>query len=357
MRSFKIVATVCALAGSALIARVAHAESRPGALPDLRIARGSRNVAEAWLADPTTRYRHFVLGSPYEAGSLVVLLKDGRTLALRLPKSSVFEDRIPRLADLDGDGSDEIVLVHTYLDRGAALAVIAVRGDQLKIIAETPPTGAPHRWLNPAGIADFDGDGRLDIAYVQMPHVLGRLRVWTLRPEGLKEIATLDDTANHVAGSRQLGLAAVADFDGDGVADLAIPIARPPHFAVHRIQGRRARAGPQDAAVAGGVRFLDRARWRQARGCRRASRRAQGQARPLTGPRPTLRCAIGGGLPSGPPSPIGRGGNRPRQRTRSYMTIAPAMARLMQKLEGMRTTQSQRASSSGDSEPRSGPST
>jgi FG-GAP-like repeat len=335
MRSFKIVATVCALAGSALIAGVAHAESRPGALPDLRIARGSRNVAEAWLADPTTRYRHFVLGSPYEAASLVVLLKDGRTLALRLPKSSVFEDRIPRLADLDGDGRDEIVLVHTYLDRGAALAVIAVRGDQLKIIAETPPTGAPHRWLNPAGIADFDGDGRLDIAYVQMPHVLGRLRVWTLRPEGLKEIATLDDTANHVAGSRQLGLAAVTDFDGDGVADLAIP--------------SRDRRSLRFIAFKGGVRELARKTL--------PSRRAQGQARSLTGPRPTLRCAIGGGLPSGPPSPIGRGGNRPRQRTRSYMTIAPAMARLMQKLEGMRTTQSHRCSNSGESEPRSGPST
>jgi len=56
-----------------------------------------------------------------------------------------------------------------------------------------------------------------------MPHVLGRLRVWSLRPEGLREIATFADTSNHVAGSSHLGLSAVADFDGDGIADLAIP--------------------------------------------------------------------------------------------------------------------------------------
>jgi hypothetical protein len=200
-----------------------YAEDRRGALPDLRIARGERNISEAWLTEPTTRYRHFVLGAAYEAASLTVLLKDGRRLTLRLPETSVFEDRLPRLADLDGDGKDEIVLVHSYLEKGSALAVIGVRGDGLTILAETPPTGRPHTWLNPAGIADFDGDGRLDIAYVQMPHVLGRLRVWTLRPEGLREIATLEDTSNHVAGSADLGLSAVADFNDDGVADLAIP--------------------------------------------------------------------------------------------------------------------------------------
>jgi hypothetical protein len=164
-----------------------------------------------------------VLGSQYEAASLVVRLKDGRTLKLTLPDNSVFEDRVPRLADLNGDGDDEIVLVRSYVRRGAALAVLSVVGDRLAIIAETPPTGSPNTWLNPAGIADFDGDGRLDIAYVQMPHVLGRLRVWTLRPEGLVEIATLSDASNHVADSPHLGLSAVADFDGDGIADLAIP--------------------------------------------------------------------------------------------------------------------------------------
>ncbi len=201
----------------------AAASDRPGALPDLRVAKGRGVVAEAWLADPTRRYQHFVLGSDYEAGSLVVKLTNGRLLKLKLGEDAVFEDRQPRLADLDGDGIDEIILVKSYLARGAALAVIGVRGDKLVTIAETPPTGSPHTWINPAGIADFDGDGRLDIAYVQMPHVLGLLRFWTLRDRKLVEIAQIAGVSNHVAGSPHLGLSAVADFDGDGIADLAIP--------------------------------------------------------------------------------------------------------------------------------------
>ena len=200
-----------------------RAADYPDAIADLRVARGTGTIANAWLADATTRYRHFVLGSPYEAASLMVRLRDGKLLRLTLPDDSVFEDRQPRLADLDGDGIDEIVLVRSYLNRGAALAVIAVRDAALSIVAETPPTGSPNTWLNPAGIADFDGDGIVDIAYVQMPHVLGLLRIWTLRSGRLIEIASMPDTSNHVIGSPHLGLSAVADFDGDGVADLAVP--------------------------------------------------------------------------------------------------------------------------------------
>ena len=106
-----------------LIASLAIADKRPGALEDLRIATGSRNIAEAWLVDPTTRYQHFVL----EAASLVVKLRDGQILKLSLPRDSVFEDRQSRLADLAGEGQDQIVLVRSYLDRGAALAAGLLR--------------------------------------------------------------------------------------------------------------------------------------------------------------------------------------------------------------------------------------
>jgi hypothetical protein len=201
----------------------ALAGNYPGAIPDLRVARGAKDIAEAWLADPTDRYRHFVLGARYEAATLAARLADGRVLRLTLPARAVFEDRQPRLADLDGDGRDEIIVVEADESRGAALTVIGVRDDRLTVLARGPRTGRAHTWLNPAGIADFDGDGKLDIAYVEKPHIGGRLRLLTMRQGRLVQIASLEDTSNHVIGSPSLGLAAVADFDGDGIADLAVP--------------------------------------------------------------------------------------------------------------------------------------
>ena len=133
-------------------------------LPDGKVARGTRNIAAAWFSDPTTRYRHFALGSEHEPETLVVSTSDRRVYRLKLPTDSVFEDREPRIADIKGDGQDEIIVVRSYLRQGAALAIIAVRGDGLEIIAETPPIGEHFRWLNPAGIADFDGDGLADLA-------------------------------------------------------------------------------------------------------------------------------------------------------------------------------------------------
>jgi len=194
-----------------------------GALPDGRIATGKGDITRAWLAEPTNRYDHGILGDPIEAASLVIETRDSKSHVVRLKDDAVFEDLEPRIADLDGDGHDEIVVVKSYLNRGSALAVIGQRNGKYQITAETPPLGAPRRWLDPVGIADFNGDGKTDIALVRQPHVVGALELWTWSGGTLRKSAELDDAANHVAGTRAIDMHAVADFDGDHIADIAVP--------------------------------------------------------------------------------------------------------------------------------------
>jgi hypothetical protein len=192
-----------------------------GALPDGRIAGGRAGIARAWLAEPTGRYTHGVLGDAVESASVVIERAGGKRETVRLGAESVFEDLTPRIADLGG--GEKIVVVKSYLAVGSALAVIGERNGQFTILAETPPIGTPHRWLNPAGIADFDGDGAIEIALVRMPHALGRLELWRWTAGKLVKVSEISDTSNHAIGSRNLGQSAVGDFNGDGIDDLAIP--------------------------------------------------------------------------------------------------------------------------------------
>src|SRR6185312_9128889 len=142
---------------------------------------------------------------------------------VKLKNDAVFEDLKVRLADLDGDGRDDIIVVKSYLKRGAALAIIGERRGNYDVIAESPPLGAAQLWLDPAGIADFTGSGKRSIALVREPHGAGVLELWGWRDGALHKIAEMPGFANHIAGSRDIDMSVVADFDGDGVVDLALP--------------------------------------------------------------------------------------------------------------------------------------
>ncbi len=193
------------------------------ALPDGRITTGTRDIARAWLSEPTTRYDHGILGDKIEAGALVIETRDGKRHTVRLRHDAVFEDLEPRLADLDGNGRDSIMVVKSYLRRGSSLAVIAERHGKYQIVAETPSLGAPHRWLDPAGIADYNGDGKIGITLVRQPHVVGMLELWSWTDGTLRKIAEFADTTNHIAGTRTIDMSVTADFDGDSVSDIVLP--------------------------------------------------------------------------------------------------------------------------------------
>ena len=197
------------------------------ALPDGSVARATAgDIRRAWYIRPTTRYAHAVLGDAVEAGGLAVETAQGKQLEFMLDAAYVFEDITPRIADLDGDGANEVVAIRSSLSNGAAIAVYGLREGRLRLLDATPEIGRANRWLNVAAIADLFGIGRPVLAWVETPHIGGTLRMATFADERLAiRGETIAGVSNHAIGSRELGLSAVADIDGDGLADLVLPSA------------------------------------------------------------------------------------------------------------------------------------
>lgn len=162
------------------------------------------DIARAWYDKDTNIYGHRIMGSIAEHLRLNAELTDGTVLRLDLSDAGgpthVFEDMAPRLADMDGDGTNELVVVETDVTAGAALAIYDVRDGALVKRAETPHIGRRFRWLAPVGTGDFNGDGQTDVAYVDRPHLAKLLRVWTFDGKSMTEIARASGLTNHRIG-------------------------------------------------------------------------------------------------------------------------------------------------------------
>lgn len=198
----------------------------PDGLPDglIDIA-PSGDIRRAWYSQPTERYPHAILGDGVEAGTLNIQTENGERFRIVLPKEEVFEDRYPRIADLNGDGLNEVVTIRASLSLGASVTVYGMNGEAFVKKASTGFIGRANRWLNIAAITPMTGTRANEIAFVSTPHIGGTLHVVRYAGGKLISLGSVKGFSNHEIGSREMRLSAVADVDSNGRADIAVPSA------------------------------------------------------------------------------------------------------------------------------------
>jgi hypothetical protein len=165
-------------------------------------------IVAAEYVEPTRRYAHGVLGDEIEWGALKITVDQCpkcartalRSFLIRLPEHRVFEDTEPRIVDLQGEGAPSVVVVESDANKGARLAVYTENG----FVTGTPFIGRSNRWLAPIGAADLDGDGAIELAYIDRPHLAKTLRVWRYMDGILTEVAAQAGFTNHRIGERDI---------------------------------------------------------------------------------------------------------------------------------------------------------
>ena len=177
-----------------------------------------------------------------------------------MPASEVFEDRYPRLADLDGDGTVEVITIRSSSRAGAAVTIYGVEDERLVERATTEFIGSANRWLNIAGIAPYLGGPDLQIAYVTTPHIGGTLKLIGFEDGVLTRHGEAYGFSNHWIGSRELRLSATARIDG--ALALAVPSANRAALRIMRFLP----AGPEEIAAIDLPGRIDKAIGRTATG-------------------------------------------------------------------------------------------
>lgn len=157
-------------------------------------------ATSTWYDGATGRYAHGVLGDAIEPSVLYAADENNCAQKIVLDTDHVFEDLSPRLANIDGKPGNEIVTIRSHQRYGAQIAVYQLQDNTLSLLTTTPYIGTSNRWLAPVGIADFNNDNEMDIAFVDRPHLAKVLRVWSYRDGELVQIANKSGYSNHRIG-------------------------------------------------------------------------------------------------------------------------------------------------------------
>jgi hypothetical protein len=192
------------------------------ALPDARLIQDDQGRL-LFLSDPSMIYDHAVLGDGIEARgvTLVETTPEFRIVKqISVPSGLVIEGIMPLWADLNGDGTREIIVTGNDRNLGARLMVYSEAG---QLIAESEPIGKGYRWRHQIGVTSPLPGEPVEVISVRTPHIGGLLEHFRLIGDRLELVATLEGVTSHVIGTRNLDLALNGDFDGDGFVETLLP--------------------------------------------------------------------------------------------------------------------------------------
>jgi len=192
------------------------------ALPDARVLVDPAGRI-LLLTEPTTRYVHGIAGDEYEAGQITLIETRPEprvVLNIVIPEDQVVEGIAPIWADLNGDGTREIIVTLSDAQNGAQVVVYNEQGE---VVASGPAIGQGFRWRHQIVVAAFAPDGALSLAEVLTPHIGGVIGFYRWAGDEIVLETTLDGYTSHVINTRNLDMAAAGDFDGDGRPELLLP--------------------------------------------------------------------------------------------------------------------------------------
>ena len=175
------------------------------------------------LTGASKSYPHEVLGDRIEARSITLVRTKPSVEVIwsaRLPDGDVVEGIAPISNDLDGDGIREIPVTVSNSRTGARLIVFNDAGEPT---AFGPAVGRGSRWRHQLAVAPFGPSGEVEIVDVLTPHIGEIVEFYRLENDILKVVVKIPGFRSHKIGSRNLDMAVVGEFDGDGRVGLLVP--------------------------------------------------------------------------------------------------------------------------------------
>ncbi|MEM7116190.1 MAG: hypothetical protein AAF614_27385 [Chloroflexota bacterium] len=192
------------------------------ALPDARIL-VDENGRLLLLTQPTTDYRHTVLGDGIEAAAITLVeITPNVRIAQTIPIASphVIEGISPIWVDWNGDGQREIIVTRTSRNEGAQLVMYDETGN---LLATSSAIGQGFRWRHQLAVAPFGPTGAMELVDVRTPHIGGQVEFFQWQGDQLEIVARTDGYTSHVIGSRNLDLGVAGQFDLSGNVTQLLP--------------------------------------------------------------------------------------------------------------------------------------